>query len=117
MDCLVLPVCLLRKRSMRSQLCYRSLKSEEEDAQSQSEWLDTLVAKQQKKEPKQWLFRVANKSPSYPTPPCAILSLLFIMLRRLPLRNREFGISVYDKERSVSGIAVMDPTLRQISAA
>ncbi|KAK8605531.1 hypothetical protein V6N13_102309 [Hibiscus sabdariffa] len=33
MDCLVLPVCLLRKRSMRSQLCYRSLKSEEEDAQ------------------------------------------------------------------------------------
>ncbi|GMJ06042.1 SMALL AUXIN UPREGULATED RNA 79 [Hibiscus trionum] len=31
MDCLVLPVCSLRKRSMRSQLGYQPLKSEEED--------------------------------------------------------------------------------------
>ncbi|GMJ00255.1 SMALL AUXIN UPREGULATED RNA 79 [Hibiscus trionum] len=29
MDCLVLPVCLLRKRSMRSRLGYRALKNEE----------------------------------------------------------------------------------------
>ncbi|KAL4363218.1 hypothetical protein GQ457_04G007850 [Hibiscus cannabinus] len=30
----------------------------------ESEWMDTLVGKQQKKEPKQWLFPVANKTPS-----------------------------------------------------
>ncbi|KAK9027317.1 hypothetical protein V6N11_067155 [Hibiscus sabdariffa] len=37
MDCLVLPICLLRKRSMRSQLGYRSLKSEEEEEEEEED--------------------------------------------------------------------------------